>query len=65
MNFLASNFELQNVQQAEEWLTFTLYILSQPLGHTQLQLPAGHKLTPSLSPEYEVAEREGEHSSHC
>lgn len=44
--------------QAGKWLTFTLYILSQPLVRTQLQLPAGHKLIPSLSLEYEVAERE-------
>lgn len=40
-------------------MTFTLYILTQPLGRTLLQPPAGHMLTPSLSREYEVAEREG------
>lgn len=37
-------------------MTFTLYIRSQPLGHTQLRPPAGHMLTPSLSQVYEVAE---------
>lgn len=39
-------------------MTFTLCILTQPLGRTQLQRPADHMLTPSPSPEYEVAERE-------
>ncbi len=37
---------------------FTWYILTQLLGHTRLQPPADHMLTPSLSPEYEVAERD-------
>lgn len=39
-------------------MTFTWYILTQPRGHTQLQLQAGHMLTPSLSPGYGVAGRE-------
>lgn len=33
----------------------TWYILSPPLGHIQLQPPADHMLTPSLSPVCEVA----------
>lgn len=39
-------------------MTYTWYILTQPLGHTQLQPPAGHMLTPNLFPEYEVADRD-------
>lgn len=39
-------------------MAFTWYILSPPLGHTRLQPLAGHMLTPSLSPVYEVAERD-------
>lgn len=46
------------MQTTEDWVTFTWYILTQPLGRTQLQPPAGHMLTPNLSPEYGVAERD-------
>lgn len=43
-------------------MTFTWYIPTQLLGHTRLQRPASHMLTPSLSPEYEVAGKRGVHS---
>lgn len=49
---------IPHVESKEMWAIFTVYILTQPLEHIQLQHQAGHTPIPSLSQVCEVAVRD-------